>query len=121
MEPEQCAISRERVQKMIMTLTATFPPEEKADVIRVLDSIIGPTMAQPGCLFCRLYSNVNNDDDLFLLEKWDSRETLEKHIRSDDFRRILAVMEMANEKPEMSFDTISKKEGLELVEIIRGN
>ena len=105
---------------MIMTLTATFSPGEKADVIRVLDSIIGPTTAQPGCLFCRLYSNVNNDDDMLFLEKWDSRETLEQHIRSKEFRRILAAMEMANERPDLSLITTSKKEGLEMVENIRG-
>ncbi len=105
---------------IIMTLHAKFPPEGKADVIRVLDSIIGPTTAQSDCPFCRLYSNVNNDDDLLFVERWDSREALKQHVRSDDFRKILAVMEMANEKPDLSFVTVSKEEGLELVKKIRG-
>jgi len=65
--------------------------------------------------------HVNNDDDLILIEEWDSMEEAEQHIRSEEFRKIMAIMDMAVEPPEISFHTISSTMGFEFVEKTREN
>jgi quinol monooxygenase YgiN len=102
------------------TLCVEIPAAKRADVIRVFDSLIGPTSVQPGCISVKLYSDVNNDDDLMLIEEWNSQKDLERHIRSDDFRKILAVMDLAAKPPEISFQTISSTAGFDLVEKLMG-
>ncbi len=82
--------------------------------------MIGPTTVQSGCLHCGFYSNTQNDDELILLEKWESQDALEKHLRSDEFRKILAAIETAREPPEISFNTVASTEGIEFVEKILG-
>jgi quinol monooxygenase YgiN len=67
-----------------------------------------------------VYSQTENSDSLVLLEEWKSREGLEQHIRSDDFRTILAVMDLAIEPPEIKFVTASNTAGMELIEELRG-
>jgi len=54
------------------------------------------------------------------VEEWESQADLDKHIRTDDFRKILAVMDISNEPPEIKFNTVSKTVGMEFIERIRG-
>jgi quinol monooxygenase YgiN len=95
-------------------------PEKRWDVLKTIHTIIGPTTVRPGCLHCSLYSNTSNDDELILLEKWESKDALEKHLRSDEFRKVIAAMETAREPPEISFNTVASTEGIEFVEKILG-
>ena len=104
---------------VIFTLYLEVAPSDRLSVLKTIHAIIGPTAVQKGCLHCGLYSNSQNDDELILLEKWKSQQELEKHVRSDDFRKILTVMETAKRKPEINFITVGSRAGLELVEKIR--
>ena len=105
---------------IIVTLQLKVVPEKRWDVLKTIHTIIGPTTVRPGCLHCSLYSNTSNDDELILLEKWDSQEALDRHIRSDEFRKIIAAIETAKEPPEISFNTVSSIEQMDLVEKILG-
>ena len=105
---------------IIVTLQLKVTPEKRWDVLKTIRSIIGPTTVRSGCLHCGLYTNTTNDDDLILLEKWESKGALERHIRSDEFRKVIAAIETASEPPDINFNTITSIEGMELVEKILG-
>ncbi len=106
---------------MIMfVLRLTLPQEKSIEAINTIKSIIEPTMVLPGCQSCKLYCDVENDDQMVLLEEWHSQEDLERHIRSDDFRNILAVMDLGSEPPIPDFHTVSSTAGMELIDKIRG-
>jgi quinol monooxygenase YgiN len=57
---------------------------------------------------------------LTLIEEWESREALDRHVRSNDYRKILAAMDLASEPPEVQFCSVLKESGMELIEEIRG-
>ena len=82
--------------------------------------MIGPTKAQFGCLHCELFGSTQNDDKLILLEKWESQETLNQHIKSEEFRNVLAAMDTAYEQPELNFYEIDSLAGMDLVEKVLG-
>ena len=103
---------------IVFTLQLKVEPQKRWDVLRTIHSMTGPTMARHGCLHCSLYSDTSNDDELILLEKWESQEALEGHIRSDEFRKVMSAMEAACEPPEMQFSRITSPEGMKLVEEI---
>ena len=103
---------------IIVTLPLKVTSKKRAGVISLFESFIGPVSVQPGCLSIDLYIN-SKDDKLLLIEEWDSHANLERHIRSDNFRKILALIDMADERPEISFRTVSSIEGFELVEKLR--
>jgi quinol monooxygenase YgiN len=103
---------------IVVTLLLKVASAKRADVITLFESFIGPVSVQPGCLSVNLYSNTSNAD-LLLIEEWDSHMNLERHIRSDNFRKILALMDMADEKPEITFQAVSSTKGLEFVEKLR--
>ena len=103
---------------IIFTLQLKVLPAKRWDVLKTIHTIIGPTTVLPGCLHCSFYSSTTNDDELILLEKWDSKETLERHIRSDEFRKVIAAIETASEPPVIDFHKIASTEGMEFVEKI---
>ncbi len=92
---------------------------DRVAAIATLRRFIGPTKAKTGCLKCSLYSHVDNDDDLLLIEKWSSVEQLSQHIQSDHYQTFLAAIELACEKPTVEYHRISATDGLEFIETIR--
>jgi quinol monooxygenase YgiN len=101
-------------------LKVRVPPSRKAAALRTLKAVIGPTEVIPSCQSCRLWSGVEDPDELILLEQWSSQEGLEDHIRSDEFLKVLAVMDLASQEPEIAFVEGSSREGMEFVERLRG-
>jgi quinol monooxygenase YgiN len=100
---------------VISVLRLTLRPEKKADTIDILKLMIGPTTAKLGCIRCRLYDNHGSEEELLLLEEWESQKRLEQHLCSDEFMKTLEAMEMASEKPQLAFHTVSDTAGIELV------
>ena len=105
---------------ILFVLRLALPQEKRIDAINTIKSIVEPTRVLPGSQYCKLYCDVENDDQLVFLEEWRSQEDLERHIRSDDFRIILAVMDLGSEPPIPDFHTVSSTDGMELIEKIRG-
>ena len=61
----------------------------------------------------------DDDDALLFLQKWRSCEDFETFIRSENFRRILAAMDLASQSPEFNVSTVSSTEGMNLIEKLR--
>ena len=103
----------------VVILRLKVPPEKRADTVNIIRPIIGPIEAQPGCMLCRLYCETDDDAALLLMQKWCSRQDLKKSIHSDDFKRILAAMDLAVEEPKILFYKVENVSGFELIERIR--
>ena len=117
--PNSSTIQKGRSLMVIMTLRLTVPPEKTVEAIEIIKSMTGPISAEPDCKQVSLYSDINNDDALMLVEEWGSQKALQEHIRSDDFRIVLEVMELSVRAPEICFNTISERAGFDLVERMR--
>jgi quinol monooxygenase YgiN len=94
-------------------------PQKIDDALQILRSIIERTRAETGCISCSVYQDTESEHVIVLEEKWRSDEDLQRHLRSDDYRKVLLVMEMACKPPEISFDTINESMGVEFIEKAR--
>jgi quinol monooxygenase YgiN len=88
---------------------------------RQLEALIGPIAEQPGCRHCALLYEAGARDAVTLLEEWDSRNDLDRHLRSEECRRLLALLERADRVPEVHIDSIATREGLEAIARARGH
>jgi quinol monooxygenase YgiN len=105
---------------MIMsTLRIVAPPAKRNEVVRTLNSLLGPTRVQPGCVNCRVYSEIEDKNVLILLEEWSSQADLDRHLGSNDYKKVLALMDMSNTQPEIKFNTVSDTKGIEAIEVAR--
>ena len=79
----------------------------------------GPTKVQPGCISCGFYQDLDDPDAILFMEEWESRESLDHHIKSESYRIILSLLELSGEPPKIKINTVSKTEGLEAIEALR--
>ena len=68
---------------------------------------------------CRVLVDAVDPNLLTLVQTWETRADLARHVRSDRYRTVLAIMESSEKRPEVAFRTISKTEGLEAIENLR--
>jgi quinol monooxygenase YgiN len=89
-----------------------IPSRKRDEVMEILSSIAERARFEPGCISCRLYQGVGVKNLIMLEEFWRDEKALERHLQSEDYRKILLVVEMALETPEVRFDAISQSTGL---------
>ena len=95
-------------------------PARREEVLEVLRSVQGPVLAQPGCSACDIYEEQSAERAIVFVERWESEASLETHLRSEAYDRILSAMEMAGKEPDVRFERVITSEGMELVERSRG-
>jgi quinol monooxygenase YgiN len=102
--------------RIIVTLRMSVPPERRGDFLETLRGMLEPARVERGCVSYRLYEDVEDRNTFILLEEWESREALERHIRRDNQRRLLALMDLLSRQPELRFNTVSQTAGMDLIE-----
>lgn len=81
-----------------------------------LHSIVERIRATRGCIDCSVFQESGNRCLVVFEEKWKSDTDLQSHLRSDDYRKILLVVEMADAHPEIRFETVATFGGVEIIE-----
>ncbi len=87
----------------------------------MLRSLVGPVSVSRGCLKCRLFQNVLDENMVSWEEEWQTRDDLHRHIRSRLYRQILVALDLASEKPEIRFEHDSDGLGMELIASVRSD
>jgi quinol monooxygenase YgiN len=100
---------------IISTLRILTAPRTRAEVVRTLTAQLGSTRVQPGCRTCDLYQDIENPGIITLVEEWETQGGLSLRLRSEDYRTVLAAIDLSPEQPEICFDTVIRREGLEVV------
>ena len=107
---------------ILATLRMAIPLQKRGEALKILKSMVARSHARPDdCVFCRICEDVLEDNILQLEEMWKSQEELERHLRSDEYHKVLLVLEMALKQPEIRFDTLSNSTGIETIEKARSH
>jgi len=101
------------------TIRMLIPSKKRGEVMGILSSVAERCRFDPGCISCRVYQGVEFEHAVMLEELWRSEEDLERHLRSEEYRKVLLIVEMALEPPEIRFNRISHSTGIETVEKAR--
>jgi quinol monooxygenase YgiN len=97
-----------------------MPPGKRLEEAqRILTSVAERTRIEPGCISCRIYQDVVDKHILMIDESWANKEDLQRHLRSEDYLKVLLVIEMASETPEIRFDTIARSAGVNTIKKAR--
>jgi len=113
-------MNEEKAGKVVLTLHLWPDRRESLDVFDSLKMIEGPTRARRGCRSFATFRSCDGSPELVLLEEWDTFEAMEGHLRSNDFRVVLAAMDASTREPSFRVDTVESSEGFECVAGILG-
>jgi quinol monooxygenase YgiN len=94
-------------------LRIQVPAAKRSEIEGILRSLLGPARVRSGCLGCHVYQDTEDPKVLALIQEWASPDDLERYLRSEDYPKLLALLESAAHRPEIWFDTITAREGLE--------
>jgi quinol monooxygenase YgiN len=72
---------------MILVITRMkVIPEKRTELSQTIASLSGSIRKEKGCKRCESCRSIEDEDQLFFLEEWDTKENLVKHIKSENFR-----------------------------------
>jgi len=96
--------------------------QKRGEALKILKAMVARNQARTDdCVFCRICEDALEENILQFEEMWRTEEELVRHLRSDEYRNLLLVMEMALKQPEIRFDTISSSTGIETIEKARSH
>ena len=98
-----------------------IPSKKRREVMEFLNGMTEQTKVKQGCIFCRVYRDVKEEDVIMLDELWRNEDDLNRHLRSNEYRELLMIIEMAVEPPEIMFHAISDSTGIETIEKARSD
>ena len=102
--------------KILVTLRMIIRPEKRSNFLETIRGMLEPARVERGCLSYCLYEDVENRNAFILLEEWATQEDVERHIRTDNQRRLLSLMDLLSEQPELRFNTVSHSVGMDFIE-----
>jgi quinol monooxygenase YgiN len=109
-----------RQAALVATLTMIARSDKREEMLEGLRSLVHPTRVKPGCVYCELHESVEVAGAFTYAEEWANSATFERHLRSEEYRRLLIVMELAAEQPDVQFRTITATRGMEAIHEARG-
>lgn len=99
-----------------LTVRLVAVPDRVDDIVRTLLRVVmRPAQQLPGCHFAQVYQRVNEPLRIDYVEEWDDLAALRPQLSCERFSRLLEVVEMAAEAPEVEFRYISETHGIDYV------
>ena len=86
--------------------------EKRKELSQTIASLIGSLRTEKGCRRCDFCQNMEDENELCLLEEWDTRENLNSHLKSERFRVLRGAMNLLKEPYEMMFHTVFHPAGM---------
>lgn len=102
-------------QKFLALLRLKINKANEDKAAEIINHITERIRVKKGCTTFRYYNDFKDKDLFLLVQEWESKNAFKKHLHSNEFRLVLALIDLASEFPEISFNTISREEGLELI------
>ena len=87
--------------------------EKRMELSQAIVSLIGSIRTEKGCKRCDFCKSVEDENQLFLLEQWDSQENIKSYLKSVRFRVLRGAMNLLKEPCQMMFYTVYHPKGME--------
>ena len=86
--------------------------EKRKELSQTIASLIGLLRTERGCQRCDFCQSMEDENELSLLEEWDTQGNLKGHLKSEHFRVLRGTMNLLKEPYEMMFHTVFHPAGM---------
>jgi len=105
---------------IVLRITLDVFPEKQLEVTQTLLSMIGPVGKEAGCLSYAVFCDIEDNNRFSMLGEWETREDLNHHFMSQRFGALLGTKSLLDTPMQIEIHTISRSEGMEAIEAVRG-
>jgi len=88
-------------------------PGKRKELLQTFSSLIGSIRTDKGCNRCDACQSMEDENEILLLEEWDSQENLNLHLKSGRFRVIRGTTNLLQEPFKMMFHKAFHPVGVE--------
>ena len=74
--------------------------EKRKELSQTIASLIGSLRTEKGCRRCNFYRGMEDENELCILEEWDTRKNLNSHLNSEHFRVLRGAKSLLQEPYE---------------------
>ena len=103
----------------IVRITMKARMEKRTEMMQTLRSMIEPAGKEKGCLSYDVFCDLEDNHVFSLIEEWETREDLDRHIRSERFSVLLGTKSLLCEPSQIEIHTVSHSEGMEAIDAVR--
>ena len=86
--------------------------EKRKELSQTITSLIGSIRTEQGCRRCDFCQSMEDENELSLLEEWDTQGNLKGHLKSERFRVLRGAMNLLQEPYKMMFHTVFHPAGM---------
>ena len=87
--------------------------EKRMELSQAIGSLIVSIRTEKGCKRCDFCQSTEDENELWLLEEWDTQKNLMSHLKSGRFRVLRGAMNLLQRPYEMRFHTVFHPAGME--------
>jgi quinol monooxygenase YgiN len=89
--------------------------DKRLELSQTIASLVGSIRTEKGCRRCDFFQSMEDENELCLLEEWDPRENLLRHLKSGRFRVLRGAMNLLREPYEMIFHNVIRPAGMDKI------
>ena len=104
---------------IILEIRMTILPQKQMEFLQSYLSAVRRVRKQPGCIRCNLSRDMEDGNSFMLIGEWQTQETLDTHIGSDQFGILMAAADVLGEQKELQLNTVSQTKGMEAIRLLR--
>jgi quinol monooxygenase YgiN len=112
-------VSDDRLTLATCSIDMRFAFKDVKHAVQLLLSVKENIQAKHGCRACKVGVDAADSGLVQYLEEWESAELFHKHVRSEEFRRILIAMDLCSEEPRIMIGDLSGHIGMEYLRKLR--
>ena len=112
-------ISEDRQILTTCSIDMRFGSKDLDHAVRLLLSVKESIQAKHGCRECRIGMDAADPGLVHYREEWESEEVFHRHVRSEEFRRVLIAMDLCCEEPRIVTGDLSGHIGMEYLRKLR--
>lgn len=105
---------------IVVKITMDVLPEKQKELVQTLLSMAGTMEKEAGCLSYTLFCHIEDKNLLNLLEEWQTRKDLDRHLGSEMFSVLMGTRSLLSQPYGIHIYTIRQCEGMEAVRDARG-
>lgn len=103
----------------MVRMTMNVLTEKQKEIAQTLLSMIEPMGKEKGCLSFHVFQDIEGKTVFSLIEEWESREDLDRHMLSEIFSVLLGTKSLLCKPLKIQIHTVSHSEGMNAVIAVR--
>jgi quinol monooxygenase YgiN len=96
-----------------------FASKDMDHAVQLLLSVRGYIQAKLGCRACEVGMEAEDAGLVHYREEWESAEAFQKHVQSEEFRRVLNAVDLCCEEPRIVVGNLFGQLGMEYLRKLR--